>query len=1256
MLITGFKLILLPIVSAQQMEVISSLPITPVNLIEDVFLGDGIDVLDVQFEGNPDAVGYFINGNSAIGIGEGILMTTGYAASKNSRDLGADAFGIEKAGVNNGSTATDPDLRMITAPVELGDISKYIIRFIPRADTLSFKYVFASEEYPIYVCSRYNDVFGFFVSGPGIDGPFENNAINIARVPGTDLPVRINTINNGAPWDPNLIENCQEPEGSLDYSHLFNENSTQSKQPVYGGFTDIFEATIPVVPCQEYTIKLVIADVTDTNFDSGVFLEARSFGSPALKTGINTVSPDQILVEGCTPATIDFSLPFKTKQDFPIQIQYKGDATPGLDYSVFEQNLVIPAGDSIISVTLDAFEDNLEEGMETIAFEIETNFCQTETFEIRIIDNALNDFSIGADVQTCPDKPVLLKSNFEPDPILSHFFAFQGNQAINVHDAIIESELEVSGLSYLELLPSIIDQVCIDRLDHAWMDDLDIYLVAPGGAKIELTTDNGGNGQGYQQTCFSPMATRAIADSGVAPYSGRFLPEGNFDLFRRGPVNGTWKLQIVDDSRGFEGSLLGWSIQFKEPYNITYTWSTGAQMDSIYVQPTATTDYNLKVEVSYGCSEEDSLTVNVGGTQSVSGLTCSYQNNALLYDWWPLQDASAYEVQVNNGLWENIGALSAYEISDVIDPENVFFAVRPVLETMDCPATALVAECAIPTCQIPAFDWALNPPDCSNGIGASIQVSLQNDFIFQLDTIVNRTGRFDDLAPGVYTLIVRQGDNCFETREVLVPEPASLETSVEYYLQEPSCNGRSDGIVAALVTNSADWSFQWQGGNGMTNASSMNNLPSGTYILQAENRFGCQLLDTLLLQEPLPIEIGTDVQMPSCPGELDAQVTLNVNGGLGPYTYRWANGNQTGRIEDIGAGLYVVTVTDFNGCVAAAEVEVPDPEVLQIDFNVEHPKCINEPSGELEVIISGGIPPYDYQWTNQYAGSNLSGLRAGLYEVTATDVNGCLIVDNVQLIDPLPKALELEVEDVLCSGKTNGSVAILNSDQFRAFRLNNEPFSPVFQFNELESGTYTVEVTDEEGCLYQKVINIEEPYSLELVSSPILNLEYDIPFDLDYSIVNGTEPYLYRWTSRDSATLSCYDCPNPTIIPKIREILTLEVVDALGCVGRQEIDVFVNEEWEVMVPTGFTPNGDGVNDRLIVLGNPDVIINRFEVFNRWGELIYLAEDYMINDYTIGWDGIFKGQQASSDLYLWKVAVTLPNGKFANYVGSSSLLR
>ena len=237
------------------------------------YLVDGVAFSNATVSGFDCSTGYFEGDNLNIDIPSGIVMATGGLIG------GASSIVPDPTSFNElqGGPGIDADLSQQLEIVgatatNLNDLIIIEFDFETTSDEIVFEYVFASLEYTGYTCSQFNDIFGFFLSGPGINGPFSNNAINLALVPEneaqtsfTDSPVIINTINSGTPSAGDSTP-CDDIDPNWqDYSVFFNSNPDED-QINFNGFTVPLIATASVVPCETYHIKLAIADVADGAF------------------------------------------------------------------------------------------------------------------------------------------------------------------------------------------------------------------------------------------------------------------------------------------------------------------------------------------------------------------------------------------------------------------------------------------------------------------------------------------------------------------------------------------------------------------------------------------------------------------------------------------------------------------------------------------------------------------------------------------------------------------------------------------------------------------------------------------------------------------------------------------------------------------------------------------------------------------------------------------------------------------------------
>jgi len=258
-----------------QLTVQDSIPID--ELVNDIFnTGTFVEVSNITFNGEPAEglvnaqVGLFANGfDIDLPIDSGFAMTTGDMSALFTGGLGT----FMSTGLS------DPDILTILDGFSANDCAVLEFDVLNQAEALAFNFSFASIEYANYTCSSFNDAFGLFISGPGLDGPFTDGAINIATIPDSDIPIAINTINGGVPTGGGSPENCESvnPNWQED-SIYFIENYDNGMGDIgFTGLTVNIEAFVEVEQNEIYHIKFAICDASDTALDSGIMLEANSF-------------------------------------------------------------------------------------------------------------------------------------------------------------------------------------------------------------------------------------------------------------------------------------------------------------------------------------------------------------------------------------------------------------------------------------------------------------------------------------------------------------------------------------------------------------------------------------------------------------------------------------------------------------------------------------------------------------------------------------------------------------------------------------------------------------------------------------------------------------------------------------------------------------------------------------------------------------------------------------------------------------------
>jgi len=325
---------------------------TAFQLVQNTLLGSGVQLLGVTSAGGPNSMGTFNGSSSNIGISSGVILTTG---SISGPDGPVGPNDLPNAGIDNGSGGDAQLGALIPGNPSTFNATWIEFQFIPQGDSINFKYVFASEEYPEYVGSEFNDVFAFFLTGPN---PAGGNYVdkNLAIVPGTgSTPVAINTVN--------------DQTNSAYYVDNSSGNTVQ-----YDGFTRPLIAMASVVPCETYTIRIAITDVGDAIYDSGVFLEAHSFQSKGMDVShvVTGSFNADTLYETCGEANVTFTFTGNNSVPNTIQYQITGSATDGVDYTVSPGtgSVTIPAGQTTANIIITPIADGVGEGLEFIIIEI----------------------------------------------------------------------------------------------------------------------------------------------------------------------------------------------------------------------------------------------------------------------------------------------------------------------------------------------------------------------------------------------------------------------------------------------------------------------------------------------------------------------------------------------------------------------------------------------------------------------------------------------------------------------------------------------------------------------------------------------------------------------------------------------------------------------------------------------------------------------------------------------------------------------
>lgn len=341
------------------------------------------NIFNIEYAGHEKGIGYFEGGEDVIGIDRGIILATGPIGSAE----GPNSSGKESGNfrTNNG----DRDLsQMSEAPIL--DAVGLEFDFVPLDSVVTFRYVFASEEYCEFVGKIFNDVFGFFVSGPGIEGEFSDGSANVALIPGTEDFVSINTVNHQANADYYIGNTNRTDSENCGIDYTPDEQRRNSIE--YDGFTQVLTATLKLIPCETYHLRLVVADVSDPNYDSAVFLEAESFNiGGAVSLQAKATTGTDTIPEGCDYGF--FRLNRLNPDDLTdsisigLKVSESSTAREDIDFRSLPKSATIPAGEPYVDIPVELLVDDEYEDTETLFLELDFPCaCISDTARLYIKD------------------------------------------------------------------------------------------------------------------------------------------------------------------------------------------------------------------------------------------------------------------------------------------------------------------------------------------------------------------------------------------------------------------------------------------------------------------------------------------------------------------------------------------------------------------------------------------------------------------------------------------------------------------------------------------------------------------------------------------------------------------------------------------------------------------------------------------------------------------------------------------------------
>ena len=404
------------------------------------------------------------------------------------------------------------------------------------------------------------------------------------------------------------------------------------------------------------------------------------------------------------------------------------------------------------------------------------------------------------------------------------------------------------------------------------------------------------------------------------------------------------------------------------------------------------------------------------------------------------------------------------------------------------------------------------------------------------------------LAAGTHTVTVTDANGCTDVTSVSITEPNQL-IAASVVDSNVSCNGFADGGATASATGgTSPYTYQWSNAG---TTGSITGLIAGTYTVTVTDANGCTDQSSVTISEPVVLTAVSVVDSNvSCNGFTDGGASATATGGTMPYSFSWSNGALTASITGVAAGAYTVTITDNNGCTDVSSVSITQPVVLVAATVVDsNASCNGFNDGGATASGTGGTSPYNYNWSNGATTAAITGLGAGIYTVTVTDVNGCTDQTSVTITEPTPLVAAAIVDsNVSCNGFLDGGASASASGGTAPYSYQWSNGGTTAAITGIAAGSYTVTVTDNNGCTDQASVTITQPISL--VASTVVDSNASCNGFADggatASATGGTTPYSYSWSNGGTTA---------SITGVLAGVYTVTVSDANGCTDQATVTI-----------------------------------------------------------------------------------------------------
>ncbi len=673
----------------------------------------------------------------------------------------------------------------------------------------------------------------------------------------------------------------------------------------------------------------------------------------------------------------------------------------------------------------------------------------------------------------------------------------------------------------------------------------------------------------------------------------------------------------------------------------TYLWSDGHTTEDLLNVGSGT--YDVLATDMNGCQARDTFFIpnqnsNFSITANVLPNTSCISSNGSI-DLMIMPAATYSFIWSEGSMVEDINLLSSGTYSVTVTDASLCSSTANFIVADDLPSISVSEVISPSTCGL-----------ANGSISLSVVPANGNSFIWN-DGFTSEDR--NNLAQGSYTVTITGAGGCSVIDTFGVPASGVIPVLSGTTAANRNCTA-PNGMIDLLVSPAGIYTYLWAGG---ITSEDLFNLSAGNYTVTVTDLTGCSSSTLFTIVDQITFPVITEIILPSTCGGANGSIDISLTP-IEPYQYAWSNGSISEDLVNISAGMYAVTVTGNNGCTSTASYVVTN---TVSNFTVQAVITSNTSctafNGGVDLTISP-VGTYTVLWSNGSSTEDLTNVEPGMYTVTVTDLSNCSTSSTYSIIDNSGAvSVEANIQQSVC-GESNGRID-LNVTPSPGNIFIWSTGSTTEDLMNVPAGIYSVTITAQNGC--SKVTSFDVPGDAPLEINLILEIVQGgndlITLTAEVNVpANSLDTVLWQ----PAHLFNCFQpiCLEQTIErPSQQTEIIVIAIDTNGCMVEARLSLQEQISPVVYIPNVFSPNGDNINDAFTVYGNKDVdLIVEMQIFDRWGNQVFVNREFPPNQEDYGWDGTFKSKEMNPAVYAYWARVRYKDGTEGAFKGDITLVK